>query len=201
MNLTSEQDDTLFFDRTKITNLYILEEEFCEKFENQYMNFQDVGYDLIQEYTNLNQDGLSIQITDDIMNGFINYVNENYFQLSDVYYYTSCSKNTQIYGKMIYDLLFVEMANTYLPEMVQKYNLNSPLDFLNYDPMEFRKLFSDYITERFSLLNDVFDLDNLEGLYLQFLHMNFIENDYDDEIFEFYFQPLINVVYGGEDSE
>ena len=85
--------------------------------------------------------------------------------------------------------------------MVQKYKLNSPLDFLNYEPMEFRKMFSDYITERFNLLNDVFNLDNIEGLYLEFLHINFIENDYDDEIFEFYFQPMINVVYNGDNDE
>ena len=201
MIITSEQDDTIFFDRTKATNLYILEEEFCEKFENQYISFQDVGYDLIDEYSNIEQDELSIQITDDIMNGFINYVNDNYFQMEDVMYYTSCSRNTQLYGKMIYKLLFVEMTNTYLPEMVQKYKLNSPLDFLNYEPMEFRKMFSDYITERFNLLNDVFNLDNIEGLYLEFLHINFIENDYDDEIFEFYFQPMINVVYNGDNDE
>lgn len=123
----------------------LLSEELELSLREQYIGFQNLGYNFLKDYDNN-------QITPEILIEFMEYIDDNILSIEYRYQINDHDRNTYVLIPMLYEILYVDMTTFILPNMLKELNTKDPNDIKILSPSKLK----------FNLLNVVKNI--LRGL-------------------------------------
>jgi hypothetical protein len=183
--------------RTMKENEKIIRDEFIESLEKQYKELDSelLGFNLFADYG----------ITDyEISTKFLNFVNDNYIGITNIEQIIYDTERTILISRYVYEFLFVDIFNRYLPFFMREKNIEFPEMIVHMGYQVFRDSFRLSMSNYLDVLNtskkdeDTSNIDlirNREIIKLTTV-LELLDDDLEDFCENFLYKVIFNYEFG-----
>jgi hypothetical protein len=170
----------------------LLSEELVASLKEQYIGFQNLGYNFLKDYDNN-------QITPDILIDFMNYIDDNILSIEFRDQINDHDRNTYILIPMLYEILYVDMIKFILPNVMKELKTREA-DDIKYLPIpRLKYLLLKVVKDTLTGLEDAKSLGSgignskIANEIVKYSYcLDLFDNDLEDTFLENYLIPVIN---------
>jgi hypothetical protein len=169
----------------------LLSEELENSLKEQYMNFENIGHNFLNDYD-------SNQITPEILIGMMNYIDDNIIGIEFMNQIDDHDRNTYTLIPMLYELLYVDSVTFILPNLMKEIGTKDPNDIKYLEPRDLKFKLLNVIRKSLIGFEDVRKLGSGLGnnkidneIFKYGYAVDLFDNDLED-FMENYIIPVVN---------
>lgn len=170
----------------------LLSEELEASLKEQYIGFQNLGYNFLKDFDNN-------QITPEILIEFMEYIDDNILSIEYRYQINDQDRNTYILIPMLYEILYVDSVNFILPNVMKELNTREANDIKMLSPSKLKFTLLKVVKNILNGLEEAKKLGSGVGnnkiaheIIKYSYCLDLFDGDLEDTFLENYIIPVIN---------